>query len=105
MAAYLAVARCCCDAYTADHAASPCYCWQVLSLQHVEMIAPEAYPRFTLVRQAWGSLLLGLEALRLMVPEVNCCCCCCAGACRIMVCRGCVQACSCSGVCCVALLL
>lgn len=43
---------------------------EVLGLQHVDLIAPEAYPRFTLIRQAWGSLLLGLEALRLMVPEV-----------------------------------
>ncbi|KAF6262956.1 hypothetical protein COO60DRAFT_1699075 [Scenedesmus sp. NREL 46B-D3] len=43
---------------------------EVLSLRHVELIAPEAYSRFTLIRQAWGSLLLGLEALRLMVPEV-----------------------------------
>jgi alpha-1,2-mannosyltransferase len=43
----------------------------VLGLRHVELIAPEAYPRFTLIRQAWGSLLLGLEALRLMVPEVR----------------------------------
>lgn len=53
-----------------------CCCRQVLGLQHVDLIAPEAYPRFTLIRQAWGSLLLGLEALRLMVPEVSCCYCC-----------------------------
>lgn len=44
---------------------------QVLGLRQVHLIDPARYPSFTLIRQAWGSLLLGLEALRLMVPEVR----------------------------------
>lgn len=44
---------------------------QVLGLKRVHLVDPAQYPSFTLVRQAWGSLKLGLEALTLMVPEVS----------------------------------
>jgi len=40
-------------------------------LKHTSAILPEQYPRFTLIRQAWGSVTLGLEALKLFVPEVG----------------------------------
>eukprot|EP00775_Hariotina_reticulata_P005441 gene5440-5674_t len=43
---------------------------EVVSLKQTSAILPEQYPRFTLVRQAWGSVKLGLEALKLFVPEV-----------------------------------
>lgn len=35
------------------------------------LILPEHYPRFTLIRQALGSLRLGWEALSQLVPEVG----------------------------------
>jgi hypothetical protein len=40
-------------------------------LRRTRAILPEQYPRFTLIRQAWGSVTLGLEALKLFVPEVG----------------------------------
>ncbi|GIL65630.1 hypothetical protein Vafri_19214 [Volvox africanus] len=43
---------------------------QVIPLRRTHLILPERYPRFTLVRQAMGSVALGLEALRQLVPEV-----------------------------------
>lgn len=44
---------------------------QVLNLKRTHLIEADQYKRFTLVLQAWGSVKLGLEALRLMVPEVG----------------------------------
>ncbi|KAG2432718.1 hypothetical protein HYH02_012852 [Chlamydomonas schloesseri] len=43
---------------------------QVLPLRRVGLVQPEHYPRFTLLRQALGSVALGWEALRQCVPEV-----------------------------------
>ncbi|KAG2424176.1 hypothetical protein HXX76_014709 [Chlamydomonas incerta] len=43
---------------------------QVLPLRRVGLIQPERYRRFTLVCQAAGSVALGWEALRQLVPEV-----------------------------------
>ncbi|GLC39586.1 hypothetical protein PLESTB_000810100 [Pleodorina starrii] len=43
---------------------------QVIPLRRTHLVQPERYPRFTLLRQALGSVGLGLEALRQLVPEV-----------------------------------
>lgn len=45
---------------------------QVVPLQRTALIEPEHYPRFTLLRQAWGSVLLAWDALSVRVPEVRC---------------------------------
>ena len=42
---------------------------QVVTLAEADLLAPERYPRFTLVGQAVGSMRLGLAALRKLVPE------------------------------------
>lgn len=42
---------------------------QVVVLAEAALLAPERYPRFTLVGQAVGSMRLGLAALRQLVPE------------------------------------
>ncbi|EFJ50473.1 hypothetical protein VOLCADRAFT_103930 [Volvox carteri f. nagariensis] len=43
---------------------------RVIPLRRTHLVKPERYPRFTLLRQALGSVALGLEALRQLVPEV-----------------------------------
>eukprot|EP00879_Flechtneria_rotunda_P003773 GHRR01004012.1.p1 GENE.GHRR01004012.1~~GHRR01004012.1.p1 ORF type:complete len:487 (+),score=120.70 GHRR01004012.1:258-1718(+) len=43
---------------------------QLLPLKRTHLIVPDYYPKFTLIRQAWGSVKLGLDALHLLVPEV-----------------------------------
>lgn len=44
---------------------------QVRNLKRTDLILPEHYPTFTLLRQAIGAVKLGHEALSLMVPEVG----------------------------------
>lgn len=44
---------------------------QVVPLSRTHLLLPERYPRFTLARQAAGSVVVGLEALRQLVPEVG----------------------------------
>ncbi len=46
---------------------------QVVPLSRTHLLLPERYPRFTLARQAAGSVVVGLEALRQLVPEVGRC--------------------------------
>lgn len=43
---------------------------EVVPLSRTHLLLPERYPRFTLARQAAGSVVVGLEALRQLVPEV-----------------------------------
>ncbi|KXZ55239.1 hypothetical protein GPECTOR_3g38 [Gonium pectorale] len=43
---------------------------RVVPLRRTHLVLPERYRRLTLVRQALGSIGLGLEALRQLVPEV-----------------------------------
>ncbi|KAG2488628.1 hypothetical protein HYH03_012800 [Edaphochlamys debaryana] len=43
---------------------------QIVPLRRTHLVLPERYPRLTLVRQALGSVGLGLEGLRQLVPEV-----------------------------------
>ena len=42
----------------------------MVPLRRTALVLPETYPRFTLVRQAWGAAKLGHEALSKLVPEV-----------------------------------
>ena len=44
---------------------------QVVGLTKSDLVKPEKYPRFTLLGQAYGSVVLTYEALSLMVPEVS----------------------------------
>lgn len=44
---------------------------EVVALAEAALLAPERYPRFTLVGQTAGSVRLGLAALRRLVPEVR----------------------------------
>jgi hypothetical protein len=44
---------------------------QVRGLKRTDLILPELYPSFTLLRQAIGAVKLGQEALNLLVPEVG----------------------------------
>jgi hypothetical protein len=44
---------------------------EVVALAEAALLAPERYPRFTLVGQTVGSVRLGLAALRRLVPEVR----------------------------------
>lgn len=43
---------------------------EVRGLKRTDLILPELYPSFTLLRQAIGAVKLGREALSLLVPEV-----------------------------------
>lgn len=43
---------------------------QVVPLKHTWLVLPERYPRLTLLGQALGSVLLTLEALNRLVPEL-----------------------------------
>lgn len=48
-----------------------CALVQVRGLKRTDLILPELYPSFTLLRQALGAVKLGREALTLLVPEVG----------------------------------
>lgn len=42
-----------------------------MELTRSDLVRPELYPRFTLLGQAYGSVVLTYEALLQMVPEVG----------------------------------
>lgn len=47
---------------------------QVVRLKRSRLLLPQTYPRLTLLGQAVGSVLVGLEALQHVVPEVRVVC-------------------------------
>lgn len=45
--------------------------FKVVHLKSAHLLLPETWPRFTLLGQGWGSLVLAYEALQQFVPEVG----------------------------------